>query len=60
VRGTWAGTFANRDAVLYINSLDYDSFSGILKNGKGGLIVVVSGQVNAETRCFSMQQNRVV
>jgi hypothetical protein len=59
IKGTWTGTFALRDAVLYINSQDNDSFSGILKNSKGA-IVAVSGQVNAETRRITMQENRVV
>lgn len=59
MRGTWTGTFANRDAVLFINSQNGDSFSGILKNSKGA-IVAVSGLVNSETQRISMQENRVV
>ncbi len=59
MKGTWTGTFANRDAVLYINSQEGDSFSGILKNSKGA-IIAVSGQVNWETRRISMQENRIV
>jgi hypothetical protein len=59
IKGTWTGTFANRDAVLYINSQDNDSFNGILKNSKGA-IVAVSGQVNSETRRMTMQENRIV
>lgn len=59
MKGTWTGTFANRDAVLYINSQDNDSFSGILKNSKGA-IVAVSGQVNPETRRITMREDRIV
>lgn len=57
--GTWTGSFANRDAILYINSQTGDSFSGILKNTKGA-IVSVSGRINRETRQISIQENRVV
>lgn len=57
--GTWTGRFANRDAILYINSQTGDSFSGILKNTKGA-IISVSGRVNRETRQISIQENRVV
>ena len=59
VTGTWTGTFANRDGILFINSQDGDSFSGILKNSKGA-IVAVSGHINSETRQISIQENRVV
>lgn len=59
IKGTWTGTFALRDAVLYINSQDNDSFSGILKNSKGA-IVAVSGTVNSETRRITMQEDRIV
>ena len=59
ITGTWTGTFALRDAVLYINSQDNDSFSGILKNSKGA-IVAISGQVNSETRRITMQEDRIV
>ncbi|HEY0377285.1 MAG TPA: hypothetical protein VGC87_10030 [Pyrinomonadaceae bacterium] len=59
VKGTWTGTFANRDAVLYLNSQEGDSFSGILKNSKGA-IIAVSGQVNWETRRITMQEDRIV
>jgi hypothetical protein len=57
--GTWTGRFANRDAILYINSQTGDSFSGILKNTKGA-IVSVSGRLNRDTRQISIQENRVV
>lgn len=59
VAGTWTGTFANRDAVLFINSQNGDSFSGILKNSKKA-IVSISGHINFETRQISIQENRVV
>jgi hypothetical protein len=59
IKGTWTGTFALRDAVLYINSQDNDSFNGILKNSKGA-IIAVSGTVNSETRRITMQENRIV
>jgi hypothetical protein len=59
VTGTWTGTFANRDAILFINSQEGDSFSGILKNTKGA-IVAISGHVNRDTRQISIQENRVV
>ncbi|HEX8846979.1 MAG TPA: hypothetical protein VF791_20215 [Pyrinomonadaceae bacterium] len=29
ITGTWTGTFANRDAILFINNQDGNSFSGI-------------------------------
>lgn len=57
--GTWTGTFANREAMLFINSQDGDSFSGILKNSKGA-IVAVSGSINRETRQISFQETRVI
>ncbi|MDT5120843.1 MAG: hypothetical protein QOC96_325 [Acidobacteriota bacterium] len=59
VTGTWTGTFANRDAILFINSQDGDSFSGILKNSKKA-IVAISGHINFDTRQISLQENRVV
>lgn len=59
VTGTWTGTFANRDAFLFINSQDGDSFSGILKNSKKA-IISVSGHINSDTRQISMRENRVV
>lgn len=59
ITGTWTGTFANRDGILFINSQDGDSFSGILKNSKGA-IVAVSGHINLDTRQISFQENRVI
>ena len=59
VTGTWTGTFANRDAILFINSQDGDSFSGILKNSKKA-IIAISGHINFDTRQISLQENRVV
>lgn len=59
VTGTWTGTFANRDGILFINSQNGDSFSGILKNSKGA-IVAVSGHINFDTRQISFQENRVI
>lgn len=59
VTGTWTGTFANRDAALFINSQSGDSFSGILKNSKKA-IVSISGRLNFDTRQISIQENRVV
>lgn len=59
ITGNWTGTFANRDAYLFINSQSGNSFSGILKNSKGALIAI-SGRVNPDSRQISMQENRVV
>ncbi len=59
VTGTWTGEFANRDAMLFINNQEGDSFSGILKNSKGA-IVAINGQINRDTRQISIQENRVV
>jgi cytoskeletal protein RodZ len=59
ITGTWTGTFANRDAILFINSQNGDSFSGILKNSKKA-IIAVSGRINPNTRQISIQENRVV
>lgn len=59
ITGTWTGEFAGRDAILFINSQNGDSFSGILKNTKGS-IVAISGHINPDTRQISIQENRVV
>lgn len=59
VTGTWTGEFANREAILFINSQNGDSFSGILKNSKKA-IVSVSGHINPDSRQISIQENRVV
>jgi hypothetical protein len=59
ITGTWTGTFANRDAILFINSQSGDSFSGILKNSKKA-IIAISGRINPNTRQISIQENRVV
>lgn len=59
ITGTWTGTFANRDAILFIDSQNGDSFSGILKNSKKA-IIAVSGRINPNTRQISIQENRVV
>jgi len=59
VTGTWTVTFANRDAILFINSQDGDAFSGILKNSKKA-IIAISGHINFDTRQISLQENRVV
>jgi hypothetical protein len=59
ITGTWTGTFANRDAILFINSQNGDSFSGILKNSKKA-IIAVSGHINPDTLQISIQENRVV
>jgi hypothetical protein len=59
VTGNWTGTFANREAVLYINSQDGNSFSGILKNSKGA-IVAVSGRVEPDTRQVVIQETRII
>ncbi len=56
VTGTWTGTFANRDGILFINNQNGDSFSGILKNSKGA-IVAVSGHINFEP-CDSSRVRR--
>jgi hypothetical protein len=59
VTGNWTGEFANRDAMLFINSQDGDSFSGTLRNSKGA-VVAINGRINRDTRQISIQENRVV
>lgn len=59
ITGNWTGTFANRDAILFINNQESDSFTGILKNTKGA-IIAVSGRINPETRQVFIQENRVI
>jgi hypothetical protein len=59
VIGTWSGMLAGREAILFINSQEGETFSGILKNTKGA-IVAVDGRVDSATRQISIRETRVV